>query len=477
MKKSLLTISAVAFATLGVIRFGYADIQDSYNKMMEARAESAVETYYHNVNASDDSTLFNNLRSTISSGYKSIGYDGLYGAYASTDVRSDGYIRDLYSNMTNYPTNSKQCGNYSSIGDCYNREHTIPQSWWGKGTSNQGCDIFIVYPSDGKINNMRSSYPFGETTSGKRWALDGDPDGNRVGTSTSTQYVSGTVFEPFDDRKGDMARTYFYAVTRWSTSSSWTKGDGSKVFGKGSETKFNLVSKYLDMLIKWHHDDPVDQFEIKRNQAASAIQMNRNPYIDHPSYVDLIWGGEYPSDGLNYEYTADGTATVVNGHIVAGDPVDPEGININQTSIIIKEEGSYTLTASVTPSNSSYKTLEWSSSDTSVASVTQGGVVTGIQPGTAIITVKVAGYTPEIKKTCSVTVLEKEDPTPPTPDPDPDPPAPDPDPPEPTPPTPTPSGGGNNGCGGNIITASIILSALSLTGIIILLLRRRKRVQ
>ena len=472
MKKNLAILST-AFVALSAISFGVKDLKDSYNRIQKVLADEAIENYYSSVNTTTDEGLFTKLRSVISANYHSIGYKNLYTAYAKTDVREDGYIRDLYSNMTNYPTNSRQCGSYHDIGDCYNREHTIPQSWWGGGESNQGCDIYIVYPSDGKINGTRSNWPFGETSTGKTYSLTGDPSGNRLGTSDDSSIVSGTVFEPFDDRKGDMARTYFYAATRWSNSSGWTGGAGGSVFGSGSNTLFNFKQSYLNLLLKWHALDPVDEYEINRTNEAQKLQGNRNPFIDHPSYVDLIWGGEYPSSGLNYEFTNGGAATVVNGHIVPGEAVDPTGITLSKTSIDIKEEGTYTLSATIAPSNTTYKSVVWSSDNEGVATVNASGVVTGVSIGTAVITAKVAGYTPEIKTTCTVTVTAKDDPTPPTPDPGGG------DEPTPEPPSPTPSGGGQTmkGCNGNIFTVSLLISTLSLTGIIILLVRKKRRIK
>ena len=271
----------------------------------------SLDSYYSGVNGNGSSLLLS-VRSAITSGYHSLGYDGLWNAYKSTDVTSNGKLRDLYSDNTNFTLGSKQCGSYSKAGDCYNREHTIPQSWWGGGTSNQGCDIHIVWPSDGYINNIRDNYPFGECKNGIRYAMAGDPEGNRRGSSTSTQYVTGGVFEPFDSRKGDMARSYFYAVARWSEAPTWTSAEGSKVFSSSGNNGF--VQKYLDMLLKWHKLDPVDEFEISRNNAAQSKQGNRNPFVDHPSWVDLIWGGTYT--GLNEENTKQGT--VVNGRLDGG---------------------------------------------------------------------------------------------------------------------------------------------------------------
>ena len=272
-----------------------------------------------------------------------------------------------------------------------------------------------------------------------------------------------------------MARTYFYAATRWSGSSGWTGGEGGSVFGSGSDTLFNFKKSYLKLLLKWHALDPVDEFEINRTNEAQKLQGNRNPFIDHPSYVDLIWGGEYPSTGLNYEFTNGGAATVVNGHIVPGETVDPIGITLNKTVLNIIEDNSEALTATISPSNSSYKTVEWTSNDTSIATVSSSGVVTAVKEGSTYVTAKVAGYSPELKVTCAVNVIKKDDPTPPTPDPGGGGDEPTPEPPTPEPPTPSPTTYTNKGCLGDVTTISILVSSLALSGIIILLIRKKKK--
>ena len=136
-----------------------------------------------------------------------IDYDDLWDAYTTTDTGSDGYLLDMYS-TAKYKTSDK-CGNYSAVGDCVNREHSFPKSWWGSTKDEKYSDIFHLYPTDGYVNNQRSNYPFGVCAGGTRV-----PDANgahalgKKGTSTYNGY-SGIVFEPDDMYKGDFARTYF----------------------------------------------------------------------------------------------------------------------------------------------------------------------------------------------------------------------------------------------------------------------------
>ena len=105
--------------------------------------------------------------STILNDATDVGYNGLWNLYKTTDRRSDGKVWDMYSDVTNYTFGTDQCGSYGSEGDCYNREHSVPKSWFNK-QSPMVSDIWHVYPTDGKVNGMRSNYPFGEVASDAR---------------------------------------------------------------------------------------------------------------------------------------------------------------------------------------------------------------------------------------------------------------------------------------------------------------------
>ena len=245
----------------------------------------AYDGYYKSATGTKD-TLLQNLRKITASGYKSLGYDGLYSAYTKTDLNEKGNINDYYSNVTTWSASSmKTCGNYKAEGDCFNREHSIPKSWWGGTTSNQGCDVYIVVPTDGYVNNRRSAYPFGEVktveyASKNNYCL--------LGESSISSY-SGTVFEPNDEWKGDFARIYFYALARWNNSENWTSGDGSVIFSGSLSKNCGLTDYALNLFLKWHDQDPVSEYERVKNAEAFKLQKNRNPFVDFPQFVDSIW--------------------------------------------------------------------------------------------------------------------------------------------------------------------------------------------
>lgn len=245
---------------------------------------TGIPAGYYTTATGTGATLKTNLYSIIK-GHTSVSYNSLYSHFVSTDSRQDGKIWDMYSNVS-WSHGSKQCGSYSKEGDCYNREHSFPASWFGDA-SPMYSDLFHLYPTDGYVNNRRSNYPFGEVKSPSYTSQNG----SKLGSNSFPGY-SGTVFEPIDEYKGDFARTYFYMVTRYENLiSGWQKNNASVDAVLSGNTFPAFEQWYLNMIWKWHHQDPVSQKEIDRNNAVYAIQKNRNPYIDHPEYADLVWGG------------------------------------------------------------------------------------------------------------------------------------------------------------------------------------------
>jgi len=212
-------------------------------------------------------------------------YSNLWTDMQSTDKKANGYVWDMYSDIPggtpayNYTFVTDQCGNYSGEGSCYNREHSFPKSWFDDA-SPMYTDLFHLYPTDGKVNGQRGNYPYGEVGTAS-WT---STNGSKLGSSNYPGY-SGTVFEPIDEYKGDFARSYFYMATRYEDLiSNWS---GSDMLDGSNDQCFTDWA--LAMLLEWHTDDPVSQKELDRNDAVYAIQNNRNPFIDHPEYVNAIY--------------------------------------------------------------------------------------------------------------------------------------------------------------------------------------------
>lgn len=243
---------------------------------------SEIKNYYSQIDTSSANALYTDLKE-LTSHSKSHSYKDLWSTYKKAYVRSDGKIFDYYSNVTNYTPGSGQCGSYSGEGSCYNREHSIPKSWWGGSESNQGADPFIVVPTDGWVNSVRSNYPFGNVKSVSKASKN---NYSVLGSSDGTGGYNGTVFEPHDSVKGDFARIYFYAATKYNAG-SWSKSEGSVCFS--SSGTYNLTNYSVTLFKQWNELDPVSDWELSVNEAIYDVFGIRNPYINRPEYIDIIW--------------------------------------------------------------------------------------------------------------------------------------------------------------------------------------------
>lgn len=272
---------------------------------LSASAE-APAGYYQSCEGKGGKSLLEQLCKVISD-HENVGYSGLWTMYQETDTREDGTIWDMYSTKR-WTYKKEQCGSYSAVGDCYNREHSMPKSWFNDA-SPMYSDGFHIYPTDGKVNGLRGNLPYGECASG---STPSAPNGikalGRIGSCTFSGY-SGRVFEPDDEYKGDFARSYFYMAACYNDRiANWD----SDMLAGNSYPAFKTWA--VDLLLKWHRQDPVSAKEIDRNDAVYGYQHNRNPFIDHPELAEYVWG-----DKASERWTANGEPTLT---IVGGETID-----------------------------------------------------------------------------------------------------------------------------------------------------------
>ncbi|WP_252097614.1 endonuclease [Pseudoalteromonas sp. NBT06-2] len=224
------------------------------------------------------------------------GYSALWTFYESHSLdnyyEKDGSILDMYSEKPSgtesyiYEKVTNQCGNYSAEGGCYNREHSFPKSWFGGKIEPMNSDVHHIFATDGFVNSKRSGYPYGEVGS----ASFTSTNNSKLGSATASLGYTGTVFEPIDEFKGDLARAYLYMATRYEDIiATWTNESvyGAAILNATNDQVFKPW--VITMLLRWHKNDPVSQKEIDRNEAAFDHQGNRNPFVDHPEFVDKIW--------------------------------------------------------------------------------------------------------------------------------------------------------------------------------------------
>jgi endonuclease I len=238
-----------------------------------------------------------------------------HSAFRDNYYENDNSLLDMYSENPsgtdpyNFTSTTQQCGNYSSEGDCYNREHLVPQSYFDNyATDPMKNDPFFVVPSDGKVNGDRGNFPFGKVGTATYTSQNGSKKGNGINSGYAQGY-SGTVFEPIDEFKGDIARAFFYFATRYEeamnnfyTTANATSCQAKNMFDGSTGRVF--TNPFIDILVKWHTDDPVSPKEIAINNAVYYNhQNNRNPYIDHPEYVGMIWNSFLANTSFEFENT------------------------------------------------------------------------------------------------------------------------------------------------------------------------------
>ncbi len=197
----------------------------------------------------------------------------------------DGSILDFYSELPFgkdpyvYKDRSKFGKHADQESESFNREHIIPQSLFNKKEPMRS-DFFHVIFADSFVNWRRGSLPFG-IVSNPEWV---SMNGSKLGANSYGPY-KGLVFEPIDEFKGDIARKHFYMATRYENRiKSWRS---SPMFNKTNDQVFK--DWYLEILLKWHKEDPPSVYEKNRIEDGMFFQGNRNPFIDHPEYAERIW--------------------------------------------------------------------------------------------------------------------------------------------------------------------------------------------
>lgn len=245
--------------------------------------------YYSTTTGKKGEELLQELHEIIK-GHTAISYNQIWSAFEDTDKREDGTVWDMYTGCVFIFGDDQDTGTGGNTEcDVYNREHSFPSSWFG-GTNPMRTDLFHIFPVDKKVNNVRDNYPFGEVATPTYTSTNG----SKLGPSSYPGYP-GVVFEPIDEYKGDLARAYFYMVTRYyDIVETWTTAMLNK-------TKYPAFSPWaLSLLLEWHDGDPVSQKELDRNNVVyENYQGNRNPFIDYPKFAHDIWGNTSytPLDG------------------------------------------------------------------------------------------------------------------------------------------------------------------------------------
>lgn len=258
MKNLLLSVSAFIAAAFSL----QADIPAGYYDDCIGKCESALKSQLYILTKSHTAISYNS---------------GTWKAFPYTDQAPDGTWIDIYT------FEHVDASGHSSM----NIEHTFPKSWWGGAENNAYKDIVHLMPVDQWANNDRSNYPYGEVDVEKAPNYRCPSPNYKLGKPVEGQGGgSNYVFEPADEYKGDLARTYFYMVTCYQDL-TWSAG-GLQTAQQGIYPTLQPWAQ--ELLLKWHRQDPVSDRERERNEGVYTCQNNRNPFIDHPEMVEHIWG-------------------------------------------------------------------------------------------------------------------------------------------------------------------------------------------
>ena len=260
----------------------YAGTWEVKNVVVEAFASPDDDCPYEELEGLTSADLREQLHLDISQ-HTILSYNQVRGDKAKVDVRTNGKIWDIYS-AYNYNL-SDYCSGVDIVeGECYNREHTLPKSWWGGSTSEpMYTDLHHIYSVDAMANDKRSAWIYDEVKTAS-WSNN---LGSQLGTSTN--WSGETAFEPVDEYKGDIARIYFYMLTCYMDKNFTQGGKGYRYFTY-SNGVCNFSTTALALMLKWHREDPVSDKEITRNSKVEKLQGNVNPFVLQPALVEYIWG-------------------------------------------------------------------------------------------------------------------------------------------------------------------------------------------
>ncbi len=290
-------------------------------------------------------------------------YTGVLPEFMCTyDVDNNGIIIDRYKNT------SETCNGSPLPGSTIHREHVMPKSWWGGSTSvTQYKDFHNLFPADAGTNISKSSLPLGIVGG----SIGSYPYATFPMTDVGLDAVSCTnidsgttsddkVFEPDDGYKGDFARVFLYMSVRYQDeiiTENW-KGFNAITTAVFSNDMLTIYEPcLLALMLQWHNQDPPSPLEIDRNNAISltSYQGNRNPFIDHPEYANLIWDGTCTGEpmcmgvdlAINFDASPQQTAWEIlddTGNIVASSTGTYTGTSALETTCLA--DGCYSLVVS-----------------------------------------------------------------------------------------------------------------------------------
>ncbi|MEI7505019.1 MAG: endonuclease, partial [Paludibacter sp.] len=261
---TIIKFKSLIFLAIAILSFSnaFATIPSGYYYYAKNKKQAALKTALH----------------TYAAPMKEFEYGGGQGftweGFFYTDQKKDSSVVDMYSNSV------RKFKGFSAVNGMH-IEHSLPKSWWGGLNNNAYKDLFHLYPADAITNITKSNLPLGEVTGTP--TLDNGV--TKIGANGFETAYTENCFEPADEFKGDFARSYFYISTIYEDFAPLWQ---SPMMNNNTYPVWKPWA--LDLLLKWHHQDPVSPKELARIEAIYNLQGNRNPFIDYPDLADYIWG-------------------------------------------------------------------------------------------------------------------------------------------------------------------------------------------
>ncbi|MCX7556397.1 endonuclease [Xanthomonadaceae bacterium JHOS43] len=286
----------------GIQDLAGAPLDQNYTISFAVMDAANTGTYYQNVNLASPEMLRCTLHDTIK-GHTRYPYEwpnlevadeAPAGVCAPGSASSENYILDIYRNRCYQKITDRS----NPVGpNNYNREHVWPKSI---GFNNSGLaahnDLHMLHLSASDHNGTRDNNPYDNCTGGGCTAYGTDPNNGMGGPGPrgNSNWSNGSVFEVWDAKKGDMARTIFYMAIRYEGISSEDAHDGNipdleltdnlSLVQITSNTASHAYMGKLSTLLQWHAQDVPDERELQRTGVVQGFQGNRNPFIDHPEW-------------------------------------------------------------------------------------------------------------------------------------------------------------------------------------------------
>ncbi|MCB9499621.1 MAG: endonuclease [Erysipelotrichaceae bacterium] len=336
---AVLTIGTTFFGTQNSNDINISNKAASYS--WSGEQNSTEGNYYDSCTGLVGDELKAKLKTIIS---KNLNRSYAWSRYESAD-EAEG---DSSSIFTIYSQQKfKKTAHVNSKGVGWSREHVFPQSKSGSSdVGDSDSDNHVIFASDNKVNNSRSNKRLG--------IVNGGTQVKDCYGKLTDNYTTSSLFEPTDAAKGKVARATMYAAVLY-----------------GYSITDNMTS--VDLCLDWHEAHPVTNQDIYRNNIVYSNQHNRNPFVDHPEYADLIWGSKTISPSIR---------------------VDDLSCFINDSKQLTFKQ--YYSTSSIS----------WNSSNASVCAIDQKGKITGISKGNSTITASFVESGKAYSDTCVVTINE-----------------------------------------------------------------------